>query len=255
MNCTICGFDNPADGRFCKKCGAALVAPVGTAPGVAPVQAAIAPASADALAGVAASPSTGIPKPYIVIAVVALVILVGAWVAWRAVGGNSQVGDELATTNSATPAESKSETPPPAADATTSSTPAPTLAAATSPPTPPADNAAATPDTDASPAPDVAKAAPKAAHKAAAKARPQPAAPLPSTAIAPAPEPRAAAAPAAKAAPRADRWAQMANEMNACAGNFLERVVCEQKVRIHYCDGYWGKVPQCPTGPAPTTGG
>jgi hypothetical protein len=48
----------------------------------------------------------------------------------------------------------------------------------------------------------------------------------------------------------------MDTELRACSGeNFLERVVCEQRIRNRLCDGYWGKVPQCPSGPAPTTGG
>ena len=29
----------------------------------------------------------------------------------------------------------------------------------------------------------------------------------------------------------------------------LARVICEQRIRLQYCDGYWGKVPQCPSGP------
>jgi hypothetical protein len=33
--------------------------------------------------------------------------------------------------------------------------------------------------------------------------------------------------------------------------DFLHRFVCEQRSRARYCDGYWGKVPQCPS--APTT--
>jgi hypothetical protein len=47
----------------------------------------------------------------------------------------------------------------------------------------------------------------------------------------------------------------MEAEMDACGkDNFLEKIVCQQKIRLRYCDGYWGSVPQCPTGPAPTTG-
>jgi hypothetical protein len=30
--------------------------------------------------------------------------------------------------------------------------------------------------------------------------------------------------------------------------NFIERVVCDQRVRVRYCEGYWGKVAQCPSG-------
>ena len=47
----------------------------------------------------------------------------------------------------------------------------------------------------------------------------------------------------------ADRWAQFAEDLHRCEREtFLSRVVCDQRVRIRYCDGYWGKVPQCPGG-------
>lgn len=39
----------------------------------------------------------------------------------------------------------------------------------------------------------------------------------------------------------------MAEAMARCAReNIINRVVCEQRVGIQYCEGYWGKVPQCP---------
>ncbi len=38
--------------------------------------------------------------------------------------------------------------------------------------------------------------------------------------------------------------------MGACAGEeFLGRIVCEQRVRFDYCDGYWGQKVQCPGNP------
>ncbi|MEO6748043.1 MAG: hypothetical protein ABI294_00465, partial [Casimicrobiaceae bacterium] len=116
------------------------------------------------------------------------------------------------------------------------------------------DNNAATPAAppESTPATE-GTAAHKAPAKAVAKPRPQP---VPHTAVPEASEKRSVPAPAVRAAPRPDRWSQMASEIDACGrGNFVEKVICEQKVRINYCDGYWGKVPQCPTGPAPTTGG
>jgi hypothetical protein len=39
----------------------------------------------------------------------------------------------------------------------------------------------------------------------------------------------------------------MSEAMARCAReNIISRVVCEQKVGIQYCEGYWGKVAQCP---------
>jgi hypothetical protein len=64
---------------------------------------------------------------------------------------------------------------------------------------------------------------------------------------APLPEP---APPAPRQVPRADPWQQMKEAIGHCPAGFLERVVCEQKVRLQYCEGQWGKVPQCPGGPS-----
>ena len=47
-----------------------------------------------------------------------------------------------------------------------------------------------------------------------------------------------------------NRWQQMREAMARCAGdNFFKRVACEQGVGQQYCEGFWGKVPQCPSGP------
>ncbi len=54
----------------------------------------------------------------------------------------------------------------------------------------------------------------------------------------------------APAAVQPDRWKLMREAMGRCSGeSFLKRVTCEQAVGQQYCEGYWGKVPQCPNGP------
>jgi hypothetical protein len=41
----------------------------------------------------------------------------------------------------------------------------------------------------------------------------------------------------------------MADEIAQCGGNgFFSGVICEQKIRIRYCEGYWGQAAQCPSG-------
>ncbi|MGE5090020.1 MAG: hypothetical protein ACM3QY_12900 [Candidatus Levyibacteriota bacterium] len=45
-----------------------------------------------------------------------------------------------------------------------------------------------------------------------------------------------------------DRWAALDDALARCSGNFVERIVCGQRARFRYCGGYWGRVPQCPTG-------
>jgi hypothetical protein len=63
--------------------------------------------------------------------------------------------------------------------------------------------------------------------------------------------PPAAPPPAApKPVPRVDPWQQMAEAIGRCPEAFLGRVVCEQRVRLQYCEGHWGQVPQCPGGPS-----
>jgi hypothetical protein len=55
------------------------------------------------------------------------------------------------------------------------------------------------------------------------------------------------AAVAAAAAPQPDRWQQYADAIAGCASEkFFARFMCEQKTRGRFCEGYWGKVPQCP---------
>lgn len=62
------------------------------------------------------------------------------------------------------------------------------------------------------------------------------------------------AAQSATARPR-DRWTRMDDELSRCTReDFIARVVCGQRVRFRYCDGYWGKVSQCPGSPAPEHG-
>jgi cytoskeletal protein RodZ len=47
-----------------------------------------------------------------------------------------------------------------------------------------------------------------------------------------------------------DRWKLMKDAMSRCGGEtFFKRVACEQAVGLQYCEGYWGRVPQCPSGP------
>jgi hypothetical protein len=52
------------------------------------------------------------------------------------------------------------------------------------------------------------------------------------------------------ASPQPDRWQQMHEAMVRCKReDFFRRIGCEQSVGLQYCEGYWGKVPQCPGAP------
>lgn len=90
------------------------------------------------------------------------------------------------------------------------------------------------PKRPSSPAP--VPVAPAIARFAAATEPP----PAPAT-IPEAPTPRPAAPP--------DRWQLMADGIARCGReDFIAGVICEQRVRLQYCDGYWGQAAQCPSG-------
>lgn len=108
-----------------------------------------------------------------------------------------------------------------------------------------ATKSAATPTT--APAGPLTKAAAAAAAKSRSTAQPPPAAPA-TAPIPPAAAPATVArTPTPAAAPQPDRWAQMHDAMARCKReDFFRRIGCEQSVGLQYCEGYWGKVPQCP---------
>lgn len=57
------------------------------------------------------------------------------------------------------------------------------------------------------------------------------------------------AAPPAAEPPVPDRWQAMSAAIASCGReDFFAGVFCEQRVRLRYCEGYWGDVPQCGRG-------
>jgi len=103
-----------------------------------------------------------------------------------------------------------------------------------------------------------------ATHSARNTIRPSVAAPAPATQIVAAsadPEPAQERTPPALAsaaiapAPAArDRWDGMNAALAACSNEaFLAGVVCTERVRLEYCEGFWGQVPQCRAATRPGT--
>lgn len=46
-----------------------------------------------------------------------------------------------------------------------------------------------------------------------------------------------------------DRWQAMLEAIARCPrDNFFTGVVCEQRVRLRYCEGHWGESPHCGSG-------
>jgi len=249
------------------------------APQTPPVQTMIRPAAPPVAAPPppAAPPLAGTEVPAVaaqsssrnlVIAGIAIVVVLGiaGYVGYRMLAGE---GSKQVT---ATTEPSKAETPqaPPAETAKESATapePSPSVTAA-SPPPGPAGSAAATPSASAAPPlpgqpattegvqpkTSVAKTTPKTTPAQPVQtmpAQPTPAAP----AATPAPAPRKASPATPTVTAQVDRWQMYADEMAQCAKeSFFARVGCQQRTRAHYCDGYWGKVPQCP-GNAPVDHG
>jgi hypothetical protein len=52
----------------------------------------------------------------------------------------------------------------------------------------------------------------------------------------------------AAAVPALSRWDRMRDEIAACRGNFFDRVACEHGVRARYCEGWYGRAEECPSG-------
>ncbi len=70
----------------------------------------------------------------------------------------------------------------------------------------------------------------------------------PPEAVAPPPEPvKIAAVAPSPPRPVPDQWQTMRDALTSCdREGGLGGFICGQKVRVQYCDGYWGKVSQCP---------
>lgn len=60
----------------------------------------------------------------------------------------------------------------------------------------------------------------------------------------------AAEPPPATALVKQTRWQAMDDAMAACSGGFFDRLLCRQRARIAFCNGYWGRVGECATSAA-----
>jgi hypothetical protein len=281
MKCSICGTESKGDARFCSGCGATLILPktdetmldlrtalfrrpviVPAVPPASPGAATTGPPPAmrgPAPTGAPSATDSTVPSRSNVGALVILLIalLIVAYFVYQVATkyGASWIA---AVTGTSTP-EMKSAEPargapdaapvPPAPEPRAAPTTSPRVAPETRAVPPPI----AVPPTAVAP-PTESVVAPKSPPKSTA-APLRPAAPRPppkapeSAAMAAAttmsaPEP--AVAPK-RETPRTDRWRDMRDAHARCAQeNLVSRVVCEQRVLVLYCSGYWGKVPQCP---------
>lgn len=90
---------------------------------------------------------------------------------------------------------------------------------------------------------------PKVAARAVKPAPAPPVAPAPDVAPEPAPAPVIVAAAPPPAVRPPDRMQLLSQAFAQCPSDgVLARMVCEQKARTQYCDGYWGQTSLCPNG-------
>jgi hypothetical protein len=291
MICVSCGKTIPDGTRFCIHCGVEQAVPTPIAAVAAATSIAHA-SSAKAANAAHAEPrkrelvraanqasaddpsqspayAAQPPRRAIAVALVVTCVVIGAAVAaviaWRSAGNGADResasvagGDGTVTiAKSATPRDTMTTIP-----SNEEPSPAPAVSEATS--TPEVGAAAAT-GTAATPAGDrpveirplPPRPAPMRVPRRApveesppAQPSPQPPAPIHQAQVVP---PNRAATPVAGGV--VDHWRRMDDELSQCTrADFISRVVCGQRVRFRYCQGYWGKVAQCPASPAPERG-
>lgn len=272
MKCVGCGKEIAQAAHFCTHCGAAQP----------PADSRAANGAGEVIAATAQAPAaTGAPKRGgsigFVIGILIAVCLV-ALAAWRVLYTGSESHDVQAVGEASIRA-APGQVPPPANQ---SAAPIPppdalppvddrqpmasvggsdgaggdtskveeTVPAVTPAPAAPAGN----PSRDANPSASgkLSKRPSRPAHPVAPKAAGAPAEPaVAAKAKALAPAGTTAPAPA----PMPDRWARMEEDMAKCTReDFINRVICAQRVKFRYCGGYWGKVPQCPGSPPSDNG-
>jgi len=220
-------------------------------------------------------PSRRGPAIALIASLAVVAIALGAYATWRIEGAHGDVAANASVMDTA--AVSSSAAAPTTADGanTASDSPAPATQASAEP-SEATGQAAAPGATETAPAADATapvEIRPLPPHPGAPRphaAQPsKPAAPTTTAKPAepPAPQVDAAAAPAvvhqhvaaastAGVARTADRWQRLDEEIAQCTrADFITRVICGQRARFRYCDGYWGKVPQCPGSPSTTDRG
>ena len=300
MKCPACGNENQPGAKFCVHCGIVLgtastpawTPPAGAASATAPAPrpaasaqptptpepsiarpaAAMGPAPAAPAAVAAAAARESTRNTGLMIAVIALLIVVGAggYFGYRMLSGEDKetvvvvppkpaeappspavtpVPDTSATQEAASRAAPAASPPMAAPGPVTAVEPPKTVAAAPTgvplPGRPPI--AAAGTKTDSG----QMKAAPsKAPPKGALPTSEAPAKAASPPPVAASPPPSKTLAKAPAVAPVSDRWQMMAEAMAQCAqAPFFSRIACEQRTRNRYCEGHWGQVAQCPSAP------
>ena len=233
MECPHCGAKNAFRAKFCRRCAQRLEmksAAASNAPGLAD--------------GAVTVPVAASRKSNTVILLVLLALVIAGWYFLR-----PETGESESSAATSAPAPSVGNAPSPSSPATDKPIDKATVAEATSQPDAPA---RAGPRPVATP--HSAGPVEKPAQKAKPVRKPKPA---PSKVAEPKPEPaRVPSAPEpASVIALSPPKAGLAAELEACNSRaFLARAVCLEQARWKYCQGRWGKTPDCPN-PAANDGG
>lgn len=246
MKCPVCSYDNLPPGLNCTRCGARMPSAPGVSKG---------PPCAAGPAYRAGHPRRGPKNALIAVAVMGALALGSAWFAFReplamliALSGRSAThspdvprawAPPVALPSPARSSEVTSDTPPPAP--VTSADGSPTAATPS--------NSGREVNASTEPAAWESPKTPLQPRRTILPKGSQVAAPLPAPAE-PKPAPVVPAPTPLATPPRpVDRWQQMASDMVNCPReNVFSRAVCEESIRLRYCEGYWGSVPECPFG-------
>ncbi|HET7260534.1 MAG TPA: hypothetical protein VFK60_01735 [Casimicrobiaceae bacterium] len=232
MNCASCGAENAADARYCARCGAEQ-------PRAAPRRARGATIAIVASCVVVLLAGYGGWK-----------LMTGAWSGSEAPVPQPKVV-QVPAGNVPPPTDQSAAPLPPPSALPAGDDVAPESASAASSAT--AASAASAPSgARATTGPRVITPTPAQRPRSAARAHAEASAKAPAKAPVPAAAPVERMATAAPSAPQADdHWTKMNDDLSRCTReDFINRVICDQRVRIRYCDGYWGKVAQCPVSPS-----
>jgi ribosomal protein L40E len=271
--CKQCDAVNDQTATNCYKCGApcpvlfstpcatpALPSAASTAASATTDDAVVAASVTQRRFATSALPAGRLRPGQFAAAVIATILIVGAYDAYRinvatpgAIGDASQPvvaanNHETAATHAVPPAlewkpaEPETTAAPPASIPVTN-TETPKLASVSQPPASVPVNKRASAHQSPVPAPVTkrASARQRSERKAPASARP----PVASNGAAA--RARSQDMQTSKAS-GPDRWQVMHVSLARCGGDLFARMVCDQRVRRHFCEGHWGAAPECPSG-------
>jgi hypothetical protein len=263
MNCTICGKATPEGTLLCRPCKAALKRARHLTVQEYPVSARRAPLAGGVRGDTPAGPAqrkqahgrsdanapARLWESRLLLGAIAIVALTGAL--YLIEHGYSGSGAATARARPQPLAQPRPADPAPVTASALSAKPSllPTVTELPEPALPP-DRPSASKVAPVRPAP--APRAPAAPRQDPAYAASMANPPLDSFGAAadvpkPAPPPVVVAAPPP---PPPDRWQSMSEALNRCAGEGgLSGFICDQRVRLASCEGYWGRVAQCPNPP------